>query len=321
MPGENQAILLYAFKNLRSYKNYHNICRLLVLLLAVNTMTMSACIGAASLPHEFDHLWDADYGVAYADEEVEAALQTSPLVEDVTHFFASNIRFDDSGSVRLMAIDNYAIMDPHYTPTRAPKSNELAISTVVADYYRLRVGDSVEGVVDDHRYTFVVSEIFVGKSTSVYADLDYCQGLTYNAILVSAKEGVTLSELKADILQNATVSTAVVLPIADYAKQLYRDAEFYIKCCLVMCIGLFFFSIVGLVNIYFETYRTRKSEYELYFLAGMTPAHVRKMKLYEVLVLVGISLVCALVMSAFLIEAVRLFFTSHLIDYVRYIFW
>ena len=130
-----------------------------------------------------------------------------------------------------------------------------------------------------------------------------------------------MSELKADILKNTTVSAAVVLPIDAYAKLLYRDADFYIKCCLVMCVGLLIFSIIGLLNIYFETYRTRKKEYELYYLAGMTPAQVRKMKAYEVLMIVGISLVFALVLSAFLIETVRLFFTSYLVDYVRYIFW
>ena len=320
-PGENQAILLYALKNLRSCKSYHNICRLLVLLLAINIMTMSACIGASSLPREFNHLWDVDYGVAYADEDVDMALQTSPLVEDVSHFYCAKIDLGGSANNRVMALDNYAVMDPHYTPSRAPKGNEMAISKVIADYYRLHVGDTVEGVIEEHKYTFVVSEIFGGKSTVAYIDLSYCQGLRYNTILVSAKEGVTLSELKADVLRNATVSTAVVMPIADYAKLLYRDAAFYIKCCLVMCVGLLFFSIVGLCNIYFETYRTRKREYELYCLAGMTPQKVRKMKAYEVLIVVGISVLFALVLSAFIIEAARLFFTTYLVDYVRYIFW
>lgn len=320
-PRENQAILLYALKNLRSCKSYHNVCRLLVLLMAINVMTMSACIGASSLPQEFDHLWDADYGVAYAGEDVEQALRESQSVENVAHFFYAKIDLGGESDNRVMATDNYAIMDSHYTPTRAPKGNEIAVSRVIADYYRLHVGDSVAGVIDDHPYTFVVSEVFVGKSTVVYVDLDYCRDLTYNTILVSVKDGVTLSELKADVLRNTAVSTAVIMPVADYAKLLYRDAAFYIKCCLVMCIGLLFFSIVGLVNVYFETYRTRRSEYELYYLAGMTHAQVRKMKTFEVLVVLGISVVFALILSAFIIEAARLFFTSYLVDYVRYIFW
>lgn len=320
-PRENQAILLYAFKNLRSCKNYHNISRLMVLLLAINVMTMSACIGASSLPREFNNLLDADYGVMYAGEAVENALQTSPLVEDVTHFFFSKIDFGSSTGNKIMAVENYAIMDPHYKPAHAPKGDEIAVSTVVADYFRLKVGDSIEGEIDGHKYTFVVSEIFTGKSTVVFVDMDYCQGLAYNTILVSVKEGVTLSDLKADILSDATVSTAIVMPMEDYAVLLFRDADFYIKCCLVMCLGLLFFSIVGLCNIYFETYRARKSEYDLYCIAGMTPVQVRKMKAYEVLILVGVSLTCALVLCAFLIEAARLFFTSYLVDYVHYIFW
>ena len=319
-PGENQSILLYAFKNLRSCKNYHNVCRLLVMLLSVNFMTMSTCLGALSLPQEFDHLWSADYGVMYASEDIEEGLQTSPLVEDVTHFYFSEIDFGGSGDNRVMALENFDVMDSRYTPTRAPKGNEIAVSNVIADYYRLHVGDSIDGVINDRTYTFVVSEIFAGKSTLAYIDLGYCQELKYNTILVTVKEGVTLSELKANILQNVTVSTAVVMPITEYAKLLYRDASLYIKCCIVMCVGLLIFSIIGLCNIYFETYRTRKGEYELYFLVGMTPGQVRKMKVFEVLILVGISLVCAAVMSLVLVETVRLFFTSHMIDYFRYIF-
>ena len=41
---------------------------------------------------------------------------------------------------------------------------------------------------------------------------------------------------------------------------------------------------------------------------------------HGLLILVGISLVCAAVMSLVLVETVRLFFTSHMIDYFRYIF-
>ena len=320
-PRENQAILLYALKNLRSCKNYHNLCRLMVLLFAINVMTMSACIGASSLPREFDNLWDADYGVAYYGEDVEEALMSSPLVEDVTHFYHAKIDFGSSADNRVMALDNYAIMDAHYTPTRAPKGNEIAVSNVIADYFRLKVGDTIEGVIEDYPYTFVVSEIFGGKSTLAYVDLDYCQELKYNTLLVTVKDGVTLSELKADAIRDAAISTAVVMPVSDYVKLLYRDAAFYIKCCLVMCIGLLFFSIVGLVNVYFETYRTRRGEYELYFLAGMTPAQVRKMKAFEVLIVVGVSIVFALILSAFIIETARLFFTSYMVDYVRYIFW
>ena len=120
-------------------------------------------------------------------------------------------------------------------------------------------------------------------------------------LLVQGKSDALRSELLSE-LSEATASELAPIAEVDTIFEQYLDAvDIYIDAVKILLIVLVVFSLIGITDVFYESLRARREEFELYRISGMTRQEVRTMKASELTVTVILGLVIGI--FAFIITA------------------
>ncbi len=184
-----------------------------------------------------------------------------------------------------------------------PEGKQAIVSAGIAHMHDLKEGDDFLISLDGTVYELELLEI---ADVSVNCVVLNCEdlGIPYNALLVEGGADVSSDELLADLSETTASELAFVSTVDALVEEKSDFIESYIDAGRILLFIFFIFSLIGVANTFCETLRTRKTEFDLYRLAGMCRANVRLMQTEE---LVFSILVGGLVgVGAFLISAVAL---------------
>ena len=287
--------LRYALKNICSLKLLHNIARLCALIVMIVLTIGLVFVNVEAQIQAFEHVFDADYAVFNATDKCYQKTQDCPGADRVSRAYLNQA---DMGMV--LSVEDPAFYTEWLNMDRQPKGNEIVVSVGLAHSHDLTIGDVFKLELDGVEREFVVVEI-----TDVCANYlaINCKdiGLSYNMLLVKGKEGVSQAQLLNDLSQ-ATASELAPIAEADTLLARFIAAiNTYVDAGKILLVVFIIFSLIGTVDIFYESLRARREEFDLYRLAGMSQRNLRRMKVAELIITLLFGLIIGL--GAFMLSA------------------
>lgn len=313
------ASLLYAVKNTSRLGLLHNFTRLSSLLLII-IIVASFVVSGAHCNLEFSKaMFNGDYIVAGATERCYQKVRESDVAQKIDRIYFANVTQGETHTHALSAGD-ISSLSSGFDISVLPKENKAAISKSQAKLYGLEIGDSFEVEIGGKTLELELSEICnTGKSIVIF-DCEYFD-ISPNMILTSAKDGVSDSELLADLTSRTASELATVVSVEDLLLEKLRSVGTYFNTGDLLICVLIIFAIFGLFNNLYECYRSRKEEFLLYSYAGMKRKTITRMKCAEVIISSVYSIVAALLVGALIITDVNRAMNSLAYDGIQNILW
>ncbi len=289
----------YALKNICSLKLLHNIARLCTLIVATILTVGMVFASVYGQIKNLESIFDADYVIFNSTDACYGKAQTCESADGVYRAYVNQT----SLGLVLSADEADAYADWLKFDAQ-PNGNEAVISSGIARANNIGVGDSLCVALGGVEYEFVVSHIVSAGSNYIGIN---CKdmGIQYNILLVQGKSNV----LNADLLGELSKATASELaPIAEVdtlLEQFIDVVDIYIDAGKILLFVLVVFSLIGMADVFYESLRARREEFELYRISGMTRREIRLMKASEltVTVLLGLFIgIGAFVIAAFAVN-------------------
>ena len=100
-------------------------------------------------------------------------------------------------------------------------------------------------------------------------------------LLVKGKDGVPSAELLGELSQATASELAPIVEAGDLLERFINVVQTYMDSVKILLVVFVFFSLIGMIDISYESLRARREEFELYRLAGMEKRELRLMKVFE----------------------------------------
>ena len=241
-------------------------------------------------------MFNADYMVANATDRCYEKTESCESVDSV---YRSYMHWSEFGMI--VSADDLSVYSDSFSIEDFPKGNEAVISLGIAHSLDLKVGETFPLEIDGVTYELVVIAI---ERVGVNYMAVNCEdlGIPYNMLLVDGKDSISASDLLSDLSDATSTELASIVSIDSLLEERIASMETYINAGKILLFVFLVFSLIGIVNIFYESLRSRKEEFGLYLLAGMTKKELRRMKTSELTfaVLVGILIgLAAFVASMF----------------------
>ena len=297
---KNAAVALrYALKNTCSLKSLHNIARLCALIVMIILTVALVFLGVHAQMKNLEDIFCADYAVLNATDNCYQKTQTCQSVKAVHRAYMTQ---SDWGLI-VSADDPSAYAD-WLQIDHLPMGNEAIISIGFAHAHNLKIGDTLEMSWDGEKYEFVISQILRVSSTYVAINCED-MNIPYNMLLVQGKDDVSSAELLGDLSQTTASELAPISQIDSLLARFLDAVQMYMDAGKVLLLIFIIFSLIGMIDIFYESLRARREEFGLYLLAGMCRRELRLMKIFELAITILFGLVIGLgglVLSAFAVN-------------------
>ena len=291
--------LRYALKNVCSLKLLHNIARLCALIVIIVLVIGIVFISVGAQVQNFNHIFEADYTVLNATERAYQKTQTCQSAQTVYRAYMTQ-----SSWGMVVSADDPSAFAEWMTVDRQLKGNEIIVSRGTAHTHNLKVGDTLAMDLEGVKLEFEVVKI--ANVCANYLAIN-CEdvGIPYNMLLVKGKEGVSKTTLLNDLSQATASELAPISEVNTLLGRFISAVQTYIDAGKILLVVFIIFSLIGMIDISYESLRARREEFELYRLAGMSRKDLRRMKSAEltVTVLFGLAIgLVAFVIAAFVVN-------------------
>ncbi len=268
--------LRYAVKNIYSVKLLHNISRLVAVLTSI-VMVSCLMIGAAfGFVENTETFFGADYVLMNA---TESCLEKVSQCENVHG--AVRIFWDDSNGTRMVSAESAAAFSENISITKMPKGNQAVLASGKASYSSLKIGDTFTQTLNGEQLELVVIDIVESGTAFVLFDCEYFE-IPYNMMTVKGAEGVSKSEFLQELTDVTALELAVVMPLADLFEEKFAVTYICLNIGAIFLTVVAIFAGVGIADNLYESYRSRKEEFDLYAYSGMSGKEIQRMKKWEV---------------------------------------
>lgn len=289
----------YALKNVCSLKLLHNIARLCALIVMITSTIGLVFTSVRGQIENFEHVFDADYAVFNATDSCYEKTQTCESAENVYRAYMTQTAWG-----MVVSAEDATAYDEWLKVERLPLGNEIIVSSGIANTYDLKIGETFEIVLTGAKYEFVVSQIaYVSSSYLAINCKD--MGIPYNMLLVEGKDDVSKAELLGDLSQTIASELAPIAEVDTLLARFIESVQVYIDSGKILLLVFVVFSLIGMIDISYESLRARREEFELYRLAGMKQRDLQLMKISEfsITILLGILVgLGAFVITAFAVN-------------------
>lgn len=313
--------LYYALKNLKSIEALKNTTRLIssiVIVALVASMLVGASHGNLNATKKF---FDGDYIVLNATHHCYEEIIKSENAKEVSRVYQSTASYENGYLTLVTSTSNIDAFGDHIKISELPKGNEAVISETDARSLNLNLGDELKVKLEGKSVTLVVKEIVETGTTAVIIDSESL-GISPNMLLVEAEEGKE-SELLSEITLLSSNELSTIISAQDLRNDKIESNTSILRCANMLLCIIILYSVIGILNNLYESYRSRKEELALYHYAGISNAKIAKMIISELLVvlLIGVfvgllgTLVCALSIDKSLAQL-----NCELISYLKYLF-
>ncbi len=284
------ASLLLSQKNISVSYPLRHTARLITLLMTlvstaffcINTLT-----GNLSL---IDNIVNSEYIAIGADERSDAIAEQTEDINDTFRIFVSkNVATEHNSGIMTISVSEGALgyLNEHLRPERLPADNEIVLSTGLAILTDKEIGDSITLKYEGKSYDFAVIDIIPIAANLVFLDAKML-GEENDLLCIDAdfaedsEQFLSLKEIMN--LRGAYLATTddVIMSLLKNIFSFADMAKYVLYIALVT-------TLIGIINVLFSDYVTRKREKDLYYTIGMTSWQIRKVGILEMLSTLAIS--------------------------------
>ena len=289
----------YAIKNVKNVKVMHNTARLAVMTVALVVVFAMLMLSVGKTINANGKYLNGEYVVLNANQRCYQNVLEKDSVKDA--YQVGVFSFTTNGKEHLMvSVSDVSALNEKLQIEKLPTGNQMFMSKGRARALGVKPGDEVTFTYGDKEYVLEYAESF---STNVYAIIFDCEhfGLERGVMTVTAEGGVSDDELHADVSAAVALEVSTVINTQDYLKSQLRLGRIYYESSKNLFPALMAFVIIGIVDNLIESYRTRKEEFELYRLAGMSKKQVRRVKITELIYTFGVGILLGAIVSLLLL--------------------
>lgn len=285
------AIAITAFKN--TYVSYplKHTARLITVLVTL-ICTAFTCLGTINKQADFvNSVVDCEYVSIGANEKTDEILGALDEVEDTFRITFSKNLISEAGTGILgisIAEDALDMVNKEIAPKKAPKNDEIVVSSGISILSGKGVGDSITFSHETNDYTFKIIEIIPSNANIAFLDAEYigeenellCIKSSVNKKSEDYQKICNILEVRgAALVDFSTVITPITERIISHSELLF----------FVIIVALFT-TLIGIANVLFSAYVTRKHERAVYYTAGMTKTQIKMTALAEIITVLFISM-------------------------------
>lgn len=288
----------YALKNICSLKLLHNISRLFALIVVILLTIGLVFISVEGQMQAFKHIFEADYVVLNATNSCYQKTQTCNSAKAVHRAY-----LNQTASGMVISADDISAYADWLAIQQLPTGNEAIISLGISHAHDLTIGDSFSIELDGMEHELVVSQI-TRVSTNYIAINCADVGISYNMLTVKGEDGVLPAELLSDLSQTTASELAPIAETNALLARFLQAVQTYIDAEKLLLVVFVLFSLIGIIDIFYESLRARREEFALYHLAGMNKKSLRLMKILELIIAIALGTLIGL--GVFIISAFAL---------------
>lgn len=286
----------YALKNTCSLKLLHNIARLCALIVNIILTICLVFASAQGSIRAWGEVFDADYVVYNA---TDSCYQKTLCCESAETVYRSYLSQSKVGMV--VSADSPSVYGDRLSLEKEIEGNQAAVSEGIAHKLDLSVGESFLLELDGQSYELVVDRIAQVEINYIAINCEDL-GIPYNMLMVEGKDGVSSSELLADLSKTTSEELASISSVDALMSQRIGTIQSYVNMGKILLAVFVVFSLIGMVNIFYESLRTRREEFGFYSIAGMSRRSLRLLKISELAVTVFIGILVGI--ATFVLSAV-----------------
>ena len=291
--------LRYALKNIGSLKLLHNITRLCALIVTIILTVSLVIVCVYGQLKDQEHIFNADYVLLNASDKCYQKAQSCQSVQTVYRAYMTQ-----TATGPVISADDPSVYADWFNIDRQVTGNEAIVSSGVAHANDLQVGDTWELNLVGRDYEFVI--VRIEKSACNYVAINcHDVGIPYNMLLVKGNDGVSNAELLGELSAATASELTPIVEISNMFERFINAVQNYMNSAKILLFVFVIFSLIGVIDISFESLRARREEFELYHLAGMERRELRLMKKYEFAIGITFGIAVGLVgfaLSAFAVN-------------------
>jgi ABC-type antimicrobial peptide transport system permease subunit len=309
----------YAVKNARNVKTLHNSCRLAALLFAIALTTVMILIAGNNYIAALYELFPADYMVLNVSESAAEEIKKTDGIESVYALCWRSATDELNNPVQLLSADDPAVFASPFQPNELPAGDNASTTTAYAKLMGVSVGDTLTVTLDGEEVSFIISSIFSSPLNGIYIDAP-AQGIPYNLLVVKGEEGIPMPELRGKIASAMSLEMPLIVSVTDYMESKISVFHVYNRCGNALFYALLLFSLTGIVDNLFESYRSRRETFLLYENCGMTKKDVARMKAWEIGITIAFALPIGILGCAGLFFILQQWMESFSVDLIGLLF-
>ena len=300
----SSVVLRYALKNIGSLKLLHNIARLCALIVTIVLTVSLVIVCVYGQLKDQEHVFNADYVLLNATDKCYQKVEECQSVQTVYHAYMYRAYMNKTETGPVVSVDDPSVYADWFKIDRQVTGNEAIVSTGVAHANDLQVGDTWVLNLEGRDCEFVIVQIT--KSACNYVAINcHDVGIPYNMLLVKGNDGVSNAELLGELSAATASELAPIVEISNMFEHFINAVQNYMNSAKILLFVFVIFSLIGVIDISFESLRARREEFELYHLAGMERRELRLMKKYEFAIGITFGIAVGLVgfaLSAFAVN-------------------
>lgn len=281
--GEGRfSVLHYAIKNVSSVKILQNTARLVALLAFVVISISAVMTGATGHIRAAENAFTTEYVVLGATDRCYQKVSECETVQSVHRLYMHNATDEKGEMIILLAADGAETLSEHLRPKNMPQGNRVAISRGEARARGLRVGDTFTVNTSGKSLTVEVGEIMNVSIGCMILDAKHF-GLNCNMLAVNGKQDAPAGAVVEELSAKTATEMASLMRTEELWSQRLSAMEIYLYAGRVLLWIVVAIALIGLADNLWQSYRSRKKEFDAYHLSGMSRGQVRYMMGAEIL--------------------------------------
>jgi ABC-type antimicrobial peptide transport system permease subunit len=278
--GVKSAPIYYGLKNYLSVKVLHNTTRLAALLVVALISTGALVLASEGFMQLGEEMLDGDYAVLSPTERAYGKLSESEN-GSVMRVYQQSATYGEGKTLTVLSADSLEAFNPVLEVESLPGGSGTVISSTCSEQLSLDVGDEMTVMLGGVPLVLTVEAVADMGIPAAIIDSEHF-GIGYNMLLVKA-DGGRRDAMLSELSTVAAGEMSAVVPTAELVKSHTVLLEIYISAAYVLLLALIVFATIGLADNLSESYRQRRSDFELFRLAGASSRAIAATKLTEVL--------------------------------------
>lgn len=294
-------LLLTASENMTTSYPLRHTARLITVLVTLMS-TLFFCIDVLiTQTYSIVEIVDSEYVVLGADDRTTDVADGMSGVNESYHiFFSRSVTTEDGVTLVSISGSENALehINENFRPERLPKGNEIILAQSIIALTGKNVGDQITLKYDNNSYTFNIIDAVSASCEIVFLDAEAI-GEKNDILCIDAafandsEEFAALSEAMS--LRGASLTTRDALILSKLTNSvLFSNMSEYISMMAVLTM------MIGILNVLFSGYLSRKREKEVYYTVGMTRGMVLRTGIYEILSAFAVAAILAPISAAIL---------------------
>ena len=312
-PSPYRAAALYAAKNARSVKTLHNSARLIAVIFSCAAVLALVIISGYSYKDARENMLSADYLLINAGSAAAENVAECEGVESAVPIYIGTATDERGNSVTLISAEDYGVLEEGFRPVLSPEGDAAVLTKAYADQNGYAAGDYITVTIDGFERRLKVAALCRSAVNGIYFDCEY-NGFYHNAVAVTGDGSVDGGQLKINISAATATDMATVMTPRELLKEKTTLLDVFITGGNLLFACLAIFSLIGISDNMYESYRARRGEFALYAACGMNGRQSAAMKAFEVLMTAGMGVLSGALMAGMLLPLVNQWMLAYGVD-------